>query len=229
MYKRIAITVGVFYLIVNVIVGPLSLSLTEPILNAPDYLVRVSESESRILIGTLLVLVMAIADSGIAVAVYPVLKKHNINMAIGYVCARLVESVIFILGVISLLTLLTLSHKYVEADAPDASYFQRTGELLLAARDWGGHVVLDVAVFPVGALIFYSVLYRSRLVPRWLSGWGLIAAILGWLVSLFVMFALIVPLSTIHVAFQAPLGLQEIALAVWLIVKGFSPSVPEAV
>ena len=142
-------------------------------------------------------------------------------------CARVVESVIFILGVISLLALVTLSHAFVQAGAPAASYFETAGELLLAVRDWAGHVVLDVAVFPLGALMFYSVLYQSRLVPRWVSGWGLIAAILYWASSLLVMFSLVIPLSTIHIALQAPLGLQEIALAVWLIVKGFNPSARE--
>jgi hypothetical protein len=227
--RKLAILVGVFYLTVNVVAGPLSLSLTEPVLNAPDYLVSVSENETKILIGMLLVLVMAIADSGIAVAVYPVLKKHNVNVAIGYVCARVVESVIFILDVVSMLTLVTLSHAFVEAGAPEASYYQTAGELLLAARDWGGHVVLDVAVFPLGALLFYTVLYRAKLVPRWLSGWGLVAAILYWASSLLVMFDLLTPLSSPHIAMQAPLGLQEVALAIWLIVKGFNPAATEAV
>ena len=106
--RRIAIIVGVFYLTVNIIAGPLGLVFTEPTLNAPDYLIKVSENETEILVGALFLLIMAVADSGIAIAVYPVLKNHNSNIAIGYVGARIVESVIFILDVISLLVLLTL-------------------------------------------------------------------------------------------------------------------------
>jgi hypothetical protein len=119
---------------------------------------------------------------------------------------------------------LTLSQEFVKAGAPDASYFQTLGGLLLAARDWGGHVVLDVAVFPLGALIFNYLLYQSRLIPRWLAGWGSIGAILYWAASLLVMFALTSPLSTVPVVLQAPLGLQEMVFAVWLIVKGFNSS-----
>jgi len=228
--RKIAIIVGVLYLTANIIAGPLGLAFTEPILNAPDYLIKVSANENQVLIGALFVLIMAVADAGIAITVYPVLRKRNASIAIGYVGARLVESVIFILDVISLLLLLTLSQGFVRAGAPDASYFQTAGELLQAVRDWGGHVVLDVAVFPLGALIFYYLLYQSKLIPRWLSGWGLIAAISYWAASLLVMFALITPLSTIHIVLQAPLGLQEVVLAVWLIVKGFNPSaiVPES-
>jgi hypothetical protein len=73
-------------------------------------------------------------------------------------------------------------------------------------------------------MAFYAVLYRFKLVPRWVSGWGLVAALLYWASSLLVMFHLIAPLSTGHIALQAPLGLQEIALALWLIVKGFNLS-----
>jgi hypothetical protein len=222
--RKIAITVGVLYLTANFIAGPLGLLFTEPTLNAPDYLVQVSANETQMLIGALLVLVMAVADAGIGIVVYPVLKKRNASIAIGYFGARIVESLIFVITAISLLLLLTLSHGFVQAGAPDNSHFQTLGEMLLAVRDWAGHVVLDVAVFPLGALLFYYVLYQSRLVPRWLSGWGLVGAILSGAAGLLVMFSLITPLSTIQVVLQAPVGLQEIALALWLIIKGFNPS-----
>jgi len=221
--RKIAMMVGVFYIAATV-AGALSLAFTGPTLDAPDYLIKVSANENRVIIGALLELIMAVAVAGVAIAVYPVLRKHNVSIAIGYVGARIVEAVIFVIGVISLLTLLTVSREFVKAGAPDASYFQTLGDLLLASRDWGGHVVLDVAVFPLGALIFYYLLYQSKLIPRWLSGWGLIGAILYWAASLLVAFALISPFSTIHVVLQAPLGVQEIVLAVWLIVKGFNAS-----
>lgn len=223
-YRKIAIIVGALYLTVNVVAGPLGIALTESTLAAPDYLVQVSANEIQILIGALLVLVMAVADAGIGIVVYPVLKKRNVSIAIGYFGARIVESMIFVISAVSLLLLLTLSREFIQAGAPNVSYFQTLGELLLAARDWAGHVILDVAVFPLGALLFYYVLYQSKLVPRWLSGWGLVGAVLYWAASLLVMFALITPLSTIHIILQAPLGLQEIALALWLIFKGFTPT-----
>jgi uncharacterized membrane protein len=223
-YRKTAIMVGVFYIAATV-VGLIGLAaILEPTLNAPDYLVSVSANESQVVLGALLELIMAVAVAGIGIAVYPVLRNHNASIAIGYVGARLIEPVIYIINVISLLTLLTVSQEFVKAGAPDASYFQTLGELLLAVPDWGGHVVLDVAVFPLGALIFNYLLYQSKLVPRWLSGWGFIGAILYWAAGLFVMFALVTPLSTPHVLLQAPLGLQELVFAVWLIVKGFNPA-----
>jgi hypothetical protein len=223
-YRKTAIMVGVFYIVATV-VGLIGLGVfMEPILNAPDYLVRVSANESQVTIAALLELAMAVAVAGIGIAVYPVLRKHNESMAIGYLGARLLEPVIYIVNVISLLTLLTLSQEFVKAGAPEVSHFQTLGALLQAVPDWGGHVVLDVAVFPLGAMLFNYLLYRSKLIPRWLSSWGLIGAILYWAAGLLVMFALITPLSTSHIVLQAPLGLQELVFALWLIVKGFNSS-----
>jgi hypothetical protein len=221
IYKKSARMVGVFYIAATV-AGILSISLTQSTLDASDYLVKVSANENQMRIGALFELIMAVAVVGIAITVYPVLRKYNGSIAIGYVCARLVEGVLFIVGTLSLLTLLTLSQEFVDAGTPDASYFHTAGELLLAVRDWGGHVVLDVAVFPLGALIFYGLLYRTRLIPRWLSGVGVVGAILYWSASLFVLFDAIEPLSTPHILLQAPLGLQEMVFAIWLIVKGFN-------
>ncbi len=224
--RRAAILTGILF-IIGTVAGMISLGVfTDPILGAPNYLAGVSANEAKVMMGALLELVMGVALVGMALAVYPVLKKFSAPMAIGYFGARIVEFVIEIIGVVSLLTLVTLSQEFAGAGAaPGASYFQATGKLLLAVRDWGGHAVLDVAVFPLGALILNYVLYRARLTPRWLSAWGLVGAVLYWTAGLLVMFELIAPLETIHIALQAPLGMQEMVLAVWLIAKGFDMSV----
>jgi hypothetical protein len=218
--RKIAIMVGVFYIAATV-AGVLSLPFTEPTLNAPDYLTGVSANQNQVLIGALLALVMAVAVAGIAITVYPVLRKHNASIAIGYVGARIVEGVIDIISVISLLALVKLSQEFVEAGAPDASYYQTLGDILLAVQGWGVHVVLDVAVFPLGALIFNYLLYQSKLVPRWLSGWGLIGAPLWLAGGVLVMFGHD-PFSTIPVLSNLPIGVQEMVFAVWMIVKGFN-------
>ena len=108
---------------------------TDPILGAPNYLASVSASEAKVIVGALLELVMGVALVGMALAIYPVLKKFSARMAIGYFGARIVEFVVCIVGVVSLLTLVTLSQELAGAGAPSASYFQATGKLLLAVRD----------------------------------------------------------------------------------------------
>ena len=101
-YKKNAIFVGVFYIAATV-AGFLSLFFTEPILGAPDYLINVSANANQVIIGGLFELMMAVGVIGIAIAVYPVLKKHNESIAIGYVGARVVEGLFFMIGVVSLL------------------------------------------------------------------------------------------------------------------------------
>lgn len=220
-YRRIAVVVGLLYLMAN-IAGPIGYGIELPILDAPDYLANIAANDTNWLLGGLLELVMAVGVGGISIVIYPVLRKQSPTVAIGYIVARTVEVVIYVVGIISMLSLLTLGQEYVAAGMPDGTHFQTIGELLQASRDWGGHVVLDVAVFPLAALMLNAVLYRARLVPRLLSGLGLVSAVLYWAAGVLVMFDLIVPLSTPHIILQAPLGIQEMLFALWLIVKGFN-------
>ncbi len=119
-------------------------------------------------------------------------------------------------SVASSLILLTLSQEFVKAGAPDASYFQTYGELLLESDDWIGHI--GSIVFSLGALMFYYLLYKSKLIPRWLSGWGFIGAIVVLVIESAGVFGAGLGILWL------PLGVQEMVLAVWLIVKGFNSS-----
>lgn len=218
-YRKTAIIVGVLFIIATV-AGVLSLLFTGS-LNAPDYLIKVSANANQVIIGALLVLIMAFACAGIAIWLYPVIRKHNEALALGSVGFRLIEGVFHLVGVIGLLSLVTLSQEYVQAGAPDASYFQTSGTLLLAARDWAG--VLGSFAFILGALMYYYIFYQSKLIPRWLSGWGLIGVPFWLAVSVLTMFGLD-PSSTISTLLYIPIAVNEMVLAVWLIVKGFNPS-----
>jgi hypothetical protein len=117
---------------------------------------------------------------------------------------------------------LTLSQEFVIAGTPDASYFQTLATLLLAVREWAGGVFATI-VFSLSALILNYILYRSKLIHRWLSMWGLIGAIL-YLGSGFLPLFGYDPRSTIYLLMEAPTFLQEMVLAAWLIGKGFNPS-----
>ena len=220
--RKTAIIVGVLFITATV-TALLSLGFIGPILNDPDYLINVSANVNQMLIGVLFELILAGAVVGIAVFMFPILKKHNEALALGYVGARIVEAVTYIAVVISWLLLLILSQEYVKAGAPDASYFQTLGTLLLTVGDWVGHVIVDMAVFSLAALMFYYLLYQSKLIPRWLSVWGLIGAPLLLAAGLLAMFGLD-PLSPILVILNLPIAVNEMVLAIWLIVKGFNSS-----
>jgi hypothetical protein len=219
--RKTAIIVGVLFITATV-AGILSVVFSGSILDAPDYLIKVSANESRVIIGALFVLIMAFACTGIAIWLYPVIRKHNEALALGSVGFRLIEGVFHLVGVIGLLSLVTLSQEYVKAGAPDASYFQSLGTLLLAARDWAG--VLGSFAFILGALMYYYIFYQSKLIPRWLSVWGLIGVPLWIAAELLIMFGLIESFSTNAILLDIPIAVNEMVLAVWLIVKGFNSS-----
>ncbi|HSP36565.1 MAG TPA: DUF4386 domain-containing protein [Frankiaceae bacterium] len=215
--RATARVVGTLFL-VGTIAGLIGLPLQESVVGGDDYLTAASAHPDRLATGVLLQLVMGVAVVAIAVVIYPVLRRGTERLAMGYVVARAVEAVIYIVSGTGLLALISVSENYVASD--HGSGFAAVGRLIMAQRDWAGHAILDAAVFSVGALVLNAAFYRSRLVPRWLSLWGLVGAAAYLVAGLLVMYGL-KPLSGPQVGLEAPLGLQEIALALWLIVKGF--------
>jgi hypothetical protein len=222
-YRKTAIFVGIFFLVGYVILLPGSLLFIDPILDAPDFLIGVSANQPQVIIGMFLELLNTAAVVGIAVLMFPLLKKQNEALALGYVGSRIVESAILLVGHIFLLLLIILSQEYVKAAAP-ASHFQTLGNLFIAERrltfQWVPLIVT------LGALMFYYLLYQSKLIPRWLSIWGLIGVPFSLVAFGIAMFGLRAGASmpTSAIIFNLPIGLNEVVLGIWLIVKGFNPS-----
>jgi hypothetical protein len=221
-YRKTAITVGILFIIATAIGMLGKIAFLDPILKAPDYLGKLFAHENQVILGGLLIFFSAIACASIAIWLYPVLKKQHEALALGSVVFRIMESMLYIVGVVGLLSLLTLSHEYAKAGAANASLFQVSGTALLAIKDWAGE--LSVIAFTVGAMMYYYVFYKSKLVPRWLSGWGFLAAVSSLAAVLLSISGQIAPFSTVFILLQIPIGLQEMVLAVWLIAKGFNPS-----
>jgi hypothetical protein len=219
--KKAARISGVLFITATV-AGIISAVLLGPILEAPDYLAKVSANENQWLIGVLFNFIMAVAGASIAIPMYPILKKHNNGMALGSVGFRIIEGALFSVGVISLLLLVTLSQEFVQAGAPDASYFQTVGELLVGVSTFS--LVIGGLAFSLGALMYYYLLYQSKLIPRWLSGWGLIGVTLGLAAYLNQFFSPSAFASASIDIGHLPIFLQEMVFAVWLIVKGFNSS-----
>ena len=219
-YRKNAISVGVLFIIATVVHVLGKTKFLDPILDAPDLLIKVSSNENQVIIGSLLVLVSVFACAGIAIGLYPVLRKHNEALALGSVGFRVMETMLYVIGVACTLSLIPLSQGSASAGAVNASSFQISGTLLLAVKDSAG--MLSVVTFTMGALMYYYVFYRSKLIPRWLSGWGIVGAALSLACILLTMFGQLIPFSTVFILLQLPIGLQEMVLAVWLIAKGFN-------
>jgi hypothetical protein len=213
--RKTATLVGILFIIATVVLivsGVFSVSIT-----SPDYLADVAANENSVLTGALLEIISAAAIVGIPVAIYPVLKKHNGSLALGYFSARLFEGLFIVFGTIILLLLLSLSQEFVNAASPVTASFQMSGNLLLSAREWSS-ILLDIP-FTLSAIILNYVFYKLMLVPRWLSIWGIFGATIWFIMAPLHLFGFNPPLSEI---LALPIAAQEMALAVWLILKGFN-------
>ena len=219
--RKIAVLVGLLY-ILGTVMGVLSVIFTGPILDDPNYLVKVFENQSQLVIAALFVLTMVLSLAMIPFVLFPVLKKVNESLAIGYVVFRgALETVGGTGTVLSWLFLLVVSREYAAAGASDASGFQALGALLLKAGDPLSAVM--GTIFCLGALMLYYMFYRSKLIPRWISVWGFIAIALHLVTIILVLFGLQSTFSTENTMMNLPILLQEMVMAVWLIAKGFNP------
>ncbi len=217
--RRAALSAGVLFIIATV-TNVLGTGLSRPFLGGTDYLSQVSGHVNQVTVGALLELVAAGACAGIAISMYPVLKKWGAGLALGSVVFRTMEALMYTVGVVGLLSVLALSQPPTTAGVADRASVQAVGDSLLDVRDQA--TLAGVLAFSLGALMYYYLFYRSRLIPRWLSGWGIIAiilAIVAWSLALFSHR----PLTTYTIVLL-PIAVQEMVLAVWLIAKGFSSS-----
>jgi hypothetical protein len=218
-YKTIARITGVLF-IVATFASLISTGFLNPILSKSDYLTKMSANNNQIITGVLFLLIGAFASAAIAISMYPVLRKYNEGLAIGSVGFRIIEGMLYMVGAVGILSLLTLSQNFVKAGTPVSSYFQTQGTTLLQVRDWT--TLTAVMAFYIGAMMYYWIFYKYQLIPRWLSGWGIIGVILGIVAAILVLFRVTGTMSMVDIVFNIPIGIQEMVLAVWLIVKGFS-------
>lgn len=213
--RRAAAIAGVLFL-VGTAAGVLSVVGAA---DGPDYLQAVAADGSRVVAGAVFQCVMAAAYVGAALALHPVLTRHAPTAAAGFLGFRIAAGVLNVVGAIALLLLLELSTQYVSAGAPGSSHFQAAGGVLRHARDLTNHFAVIIALC-AGDAMYYWVLHRARLVPRWLPVWGFIGLLLAMSASVLVFGGLIDVVTPTYLCLTAVLGLQQLALAVWLIVRG---------
>jgi len=215
--RRTALTAGVFYLITFVSIP--TLALYGPVKNHRDWILG-SGSHTGVLVGGFLEVIVALAGIGTAVTLYPVVKRQNEGVALGFVAARVLEAGLIFTGVISLLSLVTLRQNLGGAAGADAAALVTTGASHVAVYNWT--FLLSQSLMPgINALLLGSLMYRSRLVPRIIPAMGLVAApllIASVFATLFGGIKLGSPLFA-----ALPVAAWEFSLGVWLVAKGFRP------
>jgi hypothetical protein len=201
--------------------------LIKSIVDAQDFLIDVYPHKTRVITGVLLQIFCAVAVVGIAVVLFPILKKHNEPIALSYVGLRIIESAIIFVSAISILLLIILSQEYVKAVASDASSFQTLGSLAVAGHYWSFQMVIIIC--GIAGLMLCHLLYQSRLIPRFISILGIIGYPLSLAAPLLEMFDVIDTLEGAGIIMYLPGTLFEIILLpIWLFVKGFNLSAIES-
>jgi len=223
--RKNAIIVGMLYIIATV-AGVLSVAPSSALLSGSDMLAKIAANEGQLIIVSLLLFIMATAVAGVAFMIYPLLKQdsktlNQKGLAVWYLGTRITEGALFLVGILATLALLSLSREFISAGAPEGSHFQTSGIVWMEVTNFAA--MLGQSIFCVGAAMLYWLLYQSKRIPRWLSIWGLIAAPLMLAAGSLVLIDGD-PNSTLSTVLYAPMAVQEMVLALWLIFKGYSPS-----
>lgn len=215
--RRNAIIAGVLVL-VGMLAGILSVA---PAIDSTEYLTKASANSNQVIIGAIFQFLMSIAYLGFAISLYPFIKKYNEGLALGFLSFRILAAILIIFGTILLVSILALSHEYGKLLPKDTAFFETLGNLLKIVRDLINHVFM-ILVLCIGNLMFYVLLFNSKLIPQWISVWGLIGAALSAIASVLVLFKVLEIITPEYLIFNTPTALQELVLAVFLIFRGFN-------
>jgi hypothetical protein len=211
-------TVGALFIVATV--GSIAASAAlGSALDEPDYLLGLSAQQGRVILAALIFLIAATSAFATAFLLFPILRRHAEGLATGYVGLRAFENIFYVAGIVTLLAMLTVSQNDAVSTA-GATDLPLVGATLAAIHDWS-ILIGTLIFFSLGAATLNTVLYRSRLVPRWLSTWGLLAAPLALTYGVAGIFGAGTELGSPLMLLAMPIALQEMVFAGRLIMRGF--------
>jgi len=220
--RKTAIIVGVLFIIATTffMIGQ---SFYDPIIKSDDVLDNAYPERFSLITGMTIGFIAIFAIILIPVFMFPILKKYNESLALGYVGFRILEGGFLAISLIGTLAFINMSQKFIESGSVLTSDISLLVNTIQALSNWA--VIFSISfLFATGGLIFYYLLYKTKLIPRFLSGWGFIAEIIllvGVVLILFESFPGISPV-VLEVIFALPIAVQEMVMALWLIIKGFN-------
>jgi hypothetical protein len=220
--RKTALVTGVFF-IITIIPSPIAqFVLYDSVLNDVDYIVGAG-ADANVRLGAFLEVLIAIAIIGTAVTLFPLLKRQHESFALGYVAARIFESTMIVVGIIGLLSVVTLRQEFAGVAGAEAASLVEDGRSLVAIHDWT--FLLGPGLMPgLNDIMLGYLLYASRLVPRALALLGIVAGPVHFASFVAVLLGVIEAASVGQVIASIPVAAFEVILGIWLIVRGFNPS-----
>jgi hypothetical protein len=193
----------------------------EPVLNTPEYVVG-ADHDTRVAVGALLEVLLAVAGIATAVVIFPIVKRVNETVALGYIAARTVESILILVGVVSVMSVVALRQEL--AGAGDSAAVTDAARVLLAVHDQTSLLGPQFCAGLGNGILLGYLMWRSRLLPRPMVMIGLVGGPLALLAGIGVLLGAWDMTAGLPVALTAPEAIWELSLSLWLLVKGFRPS-----
>jgi hypothetical protein len=194
----------------------------DPILNQANY-IGGSGADTRIGVGALLEILLAISGIATAVVIFPIVKRVNESVALGYIASRTVESILILIGVLSLMSVVALRQDLAEAGSTGGALVD-VGRALVALHEQTRLLGPQFCAGLGNGILLGYLMWRSRLLPRPMVLFGLIGGPLALLAGIGVLLGAWDSTSGLPVAATAPEAIWEFSLSVWLLVRGFRPS-----
>lgn len=216
--RKNAKILGIFY-ILAALTSIIAVILYGPVLSEQWQMTVVNGSETRVLIGVLNDLLLVVTAVGTAIMLYPYIRHWNEHLALGYLCFRFMEAVFIVIGIVSILGLLRLSAYYADNLTIEPS-LEPIGFLLQDIYRWSAMLGPNF-MLGINTSLYSYLLYRTGYVPKPLAIFGMITAIMVFMAGILQMFGIIGPYSALKGLIALPVGVYEMSLAAWLIVKGF--------
>lgn len=212
--KQLSRIAGIL-IILGIIAG---ISSIIPSIESDNFFEEVYPNKNQVFIGAICQFLLVPIYIGFSLVLYPVLKKYNKTLSIGFVGFRMMAGVFQLFGIILLPLFILLSQKFLVQTNTEPIFYETTGEILKLFRDLTNHLGVILAT-GLGNLLLYCILFKAKLIPVWLSIWGIMGNLLIMIASFLLLFELIDVISTEYGIMTIPLILQEVTLAIWLITK----------
>lgn len=204
-------------IIISIIAGVFSIST---VIDSSHYLTEAATNSNQVLISSIFQFILFLTYLGFAILLYPIIKKFNERLALGFLSFRIVASLLLIIGTIILLSILALSQEFIKNTSESQMIFEAFGNVLKITRDYSNHVFM-VLTLGIGNLMLYILFLKSRLIPKWLSVWGILGTIVSIFASVLLLFQLIEVITFQYLILNVPIAVFELILGLWLITKGF--------
>lgn len=205
--------------IVAAVSSIIGLKLYDPILSDNNFIVSANNHYNQIIFGAINELILVVSATGTGIMLYPLLKRYNESMAIGYLSFRMLEAVFIMIGLLSILTVLSISESYVDGAITDKANAQNLGLSFISLHKWtfmlGPNFILSINTF-----IYSFVFYKTKVIPPNLARLGLLASFLIMTAAILELFGVIQQISTWGILLALPIALYEMTLAIYLITKG---------